>query len=152
MRARRSGILVAVAGLVAGAGWYVARKVADVREQSALHVGCHSDNLYALKSRIEDELAKNGRLRDPAAIMARLDPAHQDGYARCIAPGRPAFAWNPRLTEYTLASPGRVPIVWCPPGTHGRWAGVLVLEAGKIASEIWTRDDLERLIGRGEGK
>jgi hypothetical protein len=81
-----------------------------------------------------------------AVVIDSLNSSSRDWLLTCVGSGQP-FVWNDQVGKLDPKGQ-RVPLVWCPDGSHGRHVGVVMLENGKAASVMLTRAELSELLRR----
>lgn len=134
-------VLIAIPLCYRAYSWY-----RDWNDEMGLFANCASDRLIMLAPTAEAAAKENGgRFPDSATIIARLRQEERAWYTTCTGANAP-FVWNPRLQELTLTMPERVPIAWCPPGSHGRHVGVILLHDGHVDHAMTTQEGLNQVL------
>jgi hypothetical protein len=153
--------LVTLAGLAMVTGYLAVRHVfrslsrpltSDERDRAVIFLNCLSDGMTYYERPLKDHAAENlGQLPNQEQLKIRLrrDWGEEDyeGFTRCWGTNGGHFILHPRLSQLNTNMDGTVPLVWCPPGNHGRWIGAIVLkDHGIHPLEIIETNELERLL------
>lgn len=120
-------------------------------DRQGLFANCYSDRLNLVALACEAAGAgRDGRPLVKADVVARLDPKAPEWVLTCAGCGRP-FEWAEGGASLDKGGGGRVALVWCPPGSHGRHVGAVVLEGGKVTAVMLLRSELLELQGPSGG-
>lgn len=138
--------IVLIAPLLALGGYAAYGKWRDFKDRMGLFANCYSDRLnhigFACELAASD---RDGRLPGKSDIVNRLDTqAPRSFYTTCSGCGHP-FIWNDAISQLDLRTAGRVALVWCPPGSHGRYVGAVVIENGRVETRMLTLHELANL-------
>lgn len=95
-------------------------------------------------------VTNGGRLPSKAeatALLRRTFEGDQiEGAMRCLWTNS-YFMWHPELSDLNTNLNGTIPLVWCPPGNHGRWVGAVILEDHVIhVNKLLETNELARLL------
>lgn len=129
----------------------------DERHQQVIMLNCISDILCFHEYWLKHHTTTNGgRLpsKGEATELLRLTFEGDliERATRCLG-SNGHFIWHPRLSELNTNLDGTIPLVWCPPGNHGRWVGAVVLENHRIqALKVLETNELVRLLEESRGR
>jgi hypothetical protein len=148
MRRRRVVIvsLMLLVPLLALGGYAEYGRWRDFSDRNGLFVNCYSDRLNHIAFAFENAASeRDGRLAGQADIVARLDADQsRTFYTTCAGCGQP-FVWNGGIDQLDVRTAGPVALVWCPPGSHGKHVGAIVVENGKFETRMMTLSELSKL-------
>ena len=138
--------------LIAGLGVFaaIAYFAYQFYERTGLFLNCYSDKLHPIAARLEQFSRDHQRITDRTAFFSSFSEKSSDWLGTCSGSNQP-FVWNPEISEIPATSAGEVPLLWCPPGSHGRYVGVVVLSGGAIKPEIMTRTEFKDLLASAGG-
>ncbi len=133
-------VVVALGGYAAYGRWR------DFSDRQGLFANCYSDRLNHIAFAFEDAARERGGLPvGMADVVAKLDPQQsRTFYTTCAGCGQP-FTWSDALDQLDVRTVGRTALVWCPPGSHGRHVGAVVVENGKVETLMLTLPELSAL-------
>ncbi len=141
--------LVLLVPVVALGGYAAYGRWRDFSDRHGLFVNCYSDRLNHIGFALEDAASeRGGMLADKGNVVAKLDPQEsRTFYTTCSGSGQP-FEWSDAVDQLDVRTAGRTALVWCPPGSHGKHVGVVVVEKGKVETLMLTLPELSALSGR----
>lgn len=114
-------------------------------QRQRLFANCYSDKLYPLAELLEQFNRDHGQFPDRETFFSSRFEEPGSSLGKCTGSNQP-FVWNPRISEIRAESMRKVPLVWCPPGSHGKYVGVVVLAGGKVEAEIMTTAELDESL------
>ena len=133
--------------LTAGLGVFAAIAHLSYQQyhRQQLFANCYSDKLHPIAGRLEQFSRDHKRFPGRTAFFSSLSEESSDWLGTCSGSNQP-FVWNPGISEIPVGSTRKELLLWCPPGSHGRHVGVVVLSGGAIKPEIMTRTGLNELL------
>lgn len=114
-------------------------------QRQRLFANCYSDKLYPIAALLERYGRDHEQFPDQATFFSSRSENSRNWLGKCTGSNQ-SFVWNPRISEIRAESTRKVPLVWCPPGSHGKYVGAVVLAGGEIKPEIMTTTELNDLL------
>ena len=115
------------------------------QDRSQVVTGCSSDALSPIGLDFQIYAEKHsGHFCDPSRVTEMLYQEDHTNFLYCLK-SKQQFIWNPKLAQIPLDSPTKRMLAWCPPGSHGRYVGVITVLQRRVTSELMTVEELHKM-------